>query len=114
MAYDEVLVDRIQARLSQLKVEFRQMKMMGGLCFMVDNKMCLGINGTDLMARVGPGAYQDALRRPGAREMEFTGRPLKGFVFVDSEAVDLDEDLHSWIELCLRYNPYAKRSGKKS
>ena len=114
MAFDEILADRIREQLSQLKKEFREMKMMGGLCFMVDDKMCLGINDSDLMARVGPEAYEFALSKPGCREMNFTGRPLKGFVYVSSESIDLDEDLHFWVDLCLQYNPHAKRSRKKT
>jgi hypothetical protein len=65
------------------------------------------------MARIDPAIYQEALTRQGAREMDFTGRPLKGFVFVEPEGIDDDEDLRSWLQLCLDYNPRAKSSRKR-
>ncbi len=67
--------------------------MMGGLTFMVDDKMCLGVVKESLMARIDPDIYDEALLRNGCREMDFTKRPMKGFVFVDPEGVDMDADL---------------------
>lgn len=110
MAYDEHLTDRIRDVLSQRDVVWEEKRMMGGLCFMADGKMCLGIVGERLMARVGPEAYAGALQRTGASEMDFTGRPMKGFVFVSPEALDLEEDFEGWVDLCLAYNPSANRS----
>ena len=86
---------------------------MGGLCFMVNGKMCAGIIDDALMARIGPQFYLEALQKPGCREMDFTGRPLKGFVYVDAEGIDEDEDLAYWVQLCLDFNPRAKSSRKK-
>ena len=86
--------------------------MMGGLCFMVDGKMCIGIVGERLMARIGPDAYGQALTKKGCHRMDFTGRPMKGFVFVDPSAIDMEDDLAYWIGLCLDYNPKAKKSKK--
>lgn len=80
---------------------------------MVDDKMCAGVVKDNLMARVGPGLYPDALKRMGAREMDFTKRPVKGFVFVDPEGWDMDRDLDGWIDMCLEYNPQATSSKKK-
>ena len=80
---------------------------------MVDDKMCVGVHTDQLMARIGPEAYDSALLRRGCRPMDFTGRPLKGFVFVDPEGIDLEEDLDYWLELCLAFNPLAKSSKKK-
>lgn len=79
---------------------------------MVDNKMCLGIVKEDLMVRLDP-EYQDkALKLTGCRPMDFTNRPMKGFVFVSPEGVDMDEDLDFWIDKALEYNPKAKSSKK--
>lgn len=113
MAYDEYLADRIRNSLDQRNVEYQDKKMMGGLTFMVDNKMCIGIVKEKLMARVGPEKYEAALQQEGSTEMNFTGRPMKGYVFVAPQAIDLNEELEYWIQLCLDFNPLAKSSKKK-
>ena len=79
---------------------------------MVDDKMCIGIVKNDLMARIDPDIYQEALSKKGCKEMNFTGRPMKGFVFVEPEGIDMDQDLEYWVNLCLEYNPKAKSSKK--
>lgn len=112
MAYNEFLADRIRQLLNERHVAFEEKHMMGGLAFMVDDKMCVGVVKDNLMARVGEDAYEHCLKQPGAREMNFTGKPMKGFVFVDEEGTDMDDDLDYWIELCLDYNPFAKSSKK--
>jgi hypothetical protein len=113
MAYDEHLADRIRQGFAELHVTAAEKKMMGGLCFMVHDKMCAGIVGETLMARIDPAFYAQALRRPGAREMDFTGRPMKGFVFVEPEGIDEDADLQYWLQLCLDYNPRARASRRR-
>ena len=87
--------------------------MMGGLCFMVNGKMCVGVEKKHLMARIGPDAYDDALTRKGCRPMDFTGRPMRGFVFVEREGMKSDEELVFWLELALAYNPAAKKSRRR-
>ncbi|NHF59477.1 TfoX/Sxy family protein [Flavobacteriaceae bacterium TP-CH-4] len=119
MAYDEFLADRIRQVLKQQSIVFEEKKMMGGLCYMVDGKMCLGLDidkKTDtsrLMCRVGPDAYDHALARPYCTPMNFTGRVMKGYVFVAEDGFDLDKDLNYWLRLCLDFNPLAKSSKKK-
>jgi len=113
MAYDEYLADRIRQAFAELHVTAEEKKMMGGLCFMVNDKMCAGVVGETLMARIDPEIYPQALKRPGAREMDFTGRPMKGFVFVEPEGIDAEADLVYWLQLCLDYNPRAKASRKR-
>jgi TfoX/Sxy family transcriptional regulator of competence genes len=112
MAYDEHLADRISMVLKEKHVSFEEKKMMGGLCFMVDAKMCMGIVKDKLMARIDPEMQEQALNIKGCHEMDFTGRPMKGFVFADPEAIDSDKDLAYWVKLCLDFNPKAK--SKKS
>ncbi len=112
MAYDEHLADRIRLAFRHLHAAPEEKKMMGGLCFMVNDKMCAGIVNESLMARIAPELYAEALQRPGCREMDFTGRPMQGFVFVGPEGIDDDDDLLAWIRLCLDFNPRA-RSGRK-
>ena len=78
-------------------------KMFGGLAFMLHGNMCVGVSGDDLMVRVGPDAYAEALAQPHAREMDFTGKPLRGFVYVDPLGFESDEDLAAWIERGARF-----------
>ncbi len=113
MAYDEHLADRIARSLEEQGASFEEKKMMGGLCFMVEDKMCLGIVGEELMARIGPEAYGIALKKEGCKEMDFTGRAMNGFVYVEPEAVVEDEDLAYWVRLSLQFNPRAKSSKKR-
>ena len=113
MAYDELLADKIRQILFDKSVMFDEKKMMGGLCFMVDNKMCAGIVKDELMARIGPDKYEDSLNTEGCREMNFTGRSMIGYVFVDPEALYNNKELEYWIQLCLDFNPFAKSSKKR-
>ena len=113
MAFDEFLADRIRDALQSRKISFQERKMMGGLCYMVDDKMCVGVVKDRLMARIDPEIYDEALSKPGCREMDFTGRPMKGFVFVEPLGIDLDEDLDYWVDLCLDFNPRSQSSKKK-
>ncbi|UCH64465.1 MAG: TfoX/Sxy family protein [Ignavibacterium sp.] len=113
MAYNEHLADRIRRVFSEKHVAFEERRMMGGLCFMVDDKMCIGVNKDDLMARIDPDVYEVALKRKGSREMDFTGRPMKGFVFVEPNGTDVEKDLKYWVKLALEFNPKAKSSKKK-
>ncbi len=113
MAYDEYLEERISRILNEKHVDFSPKKMMGGLCFMVDEKMCLGIVKNEMMARFAPELYQESLLKDGCNEMNFTGRPMKGYVFLTPEAIDLEEELEYWVQLCLDFNPRAKSSKKK-
>ena len=113
MAYDEYLADRINKVLKDKNISFEEKQMMGGLCFLVDDKMCVGIIKDELMCRIGPEKYEKALAKPGCKEMTFTGKAMKGYVYVEPEAMDDDEDLADWIQLCLDFNPLAKSSKRK-
>lgn len=114
MAYDPALADRVTDALVARRVSFEKKAMMGGLCFMVDGKMCLGIVGEKLMARLDPGEEENALKQPGCKPMDFTGRPLKGYVFVHPEGCENEASFQQWIKLALDFNPRAKASRKKS
>ncbi len=114
MAYNEHLADRISKFFKEEKIDFFEKKMFGGLCFMVDNKMCVGIINDELMARIGEEKYPEALTKKGCKEMTFTGRPMKGYVYLDEEVLDLDTDLEYWLQLALDFNPLAKASKKRS
>ena len=77
---------------------------------MVDDKMCVGIVGNELMARIVPEIYEESLTRKGCKEMNFTGRSMKGYVFISPEVLADDTELEHWIDLCIAFNPKAKRS----
>ena len=113
MPYDESLEQRIRRFFDAKRIKHESKRMMGGLCFMVNDKMCVGVEKNRLMARIGPDAYAGALTRKGCRPMDFTGRPMRGFVFVESEGLDSEEDLGFWLELALAFNPSARKSARK-
>ncbi len=96
MAYDERLADRIRDVLGP-RPGVAERKMFGGLAFMLDGHMCCGIVGDELMVRVGPDAHAEALKRAHAREMDFTGRPSKGMVFVGAEGCRTQRSLAAWV-----------------
>jgi len=114
MAYDEYLADRIRLKFKELNISFEDKKMMGGLCFLVDDKMCVGIIKEKMMARIDPEKTEEAFKKKGCREMDFTHKPMKGFIYVEPEGIDQDEELAYFIRLALEYNPMAKSSKKKS
>lgn len=102
MAIDEAFVERIRASFAG-RPDVEEKRMFGGLAFMVDGHMCCGPLGPDLMVRVGPEAYEDALALPGARVMDFTGRPMKGFITVGADAIASDAALRAWIDRGLAF-----------
>jgi TfoX/Sxy family transcriptional regulator of competence genes len=112
MAFSEQLSNRIREALAGLpQVEEKQM--FGGICYMVNDKMCMGVVGDEMMCRIGPDQYESALERPGCREMLFTGKPMKGYVFVGAEGMRSKKEFDHWISLCLEFNAQAKPSKKK-
>ena len=88
--------------------------MMGGLCFMVDGKMCVGVDRERLMARLDPEVYEEVLGREGCGPMDFTGRPMRGFVYIGEAGHGAEEGLKFWLELALDFNPRAKSSKKRA
>ena len=102
MAYDEELAARVRSLLGGLS-DITEKKMFGGLTFMLGDRMCCGVVNGDFMARVGPDRYDDALAQPGARPMDFTGRPLKGMVFVGPDGHRDDTRLGGWVDQCVEF-----------
>ena len=113
MAYSEYLADRVRHSLRENQAAFEEKKMFGGVCFLVDEKMCVGILKEELMVRIAPEMQDDFLVEPGCRLMDFTGNSMKGFLMINPEGVDMDDDLDKWVKRCLEYNPRAKLSKKK-
>lgn len=112
MAYSEKMADRIREALAGQK-NIEEKKMFGGLCFMVNDKMCIGVNQDEIMCRIDPDIYDEAVERNGARPMDFTGRPMKGYVFVSEDSIKKKSDFDYWIKLCLEFNKKAKASKKR-
>lgn len=113
MAFNEYLSDRVRSSLKDYKASFEEKRMFGGMVFMVDDKMCVGIINDDLMIRIAPENQDIFLQEKGCRMMDFTKRPMRGYLFISPEGVDMDEDLDKWVKRCLEFNPKAKSSKKK-
>ncbi len=110
MAYDEHLGDRINEILKAKNVAFYSKKMMGGLIFMINEKMTCGIHidkkygNSLLMAKIGVSAYDEEIKKEVCLPMDFTGRPMKGYIFITPKGFDLDADLEYWIDKALEFN----------
>ena len=113
MAYDEYLNERVINCLKDKRVSYEIKKMFGGTCFMIDGKMCIGVIEEKIMVRLNPAIYEEVLTIEGCDAMDFTGRPMKGYVYASGPAIDSEQDLAKWIQLGLDYNPLAKASKKK-
>jgi hypothetical protein len=119
MAFNENTVQRIREFFQAKSAAFYEKKMFSGVCFMVDDKMCCGTHidktsGEDfLLCRIGDDAYQKALQQDYVIPMEFTGKAMKGYIFVTENGFGSARDLAHWLQLCLDFNPLAKSSKKK-
>lgn len=99
MAYDEGVAQRLREIFTD-RLDVEEKKMFGGLAFMMRGHMCCGVLNDTLMARVGPAQYARALEQPHAREMDFTGKALRGFVYVAPAGFESDDDLLRWVKRC--------------
>ena len=113
MAYSEKLADRIRERFAVLK-RVEEKEMMGGLTFMYNGKMCVGIIKDELMCRIDPSLHEAAVERRGCRTMDFTKRPMRGYVMIDETGMQTRKDFDYWIDLALDFNKHAKSSKKKN
>lgn len=102
MAYDEGLAQRVREVLAD-RGDVAEKKMFGGLCFLLGGNMACGIVGEELMLRVGPDAYESTLARPHAREMDFTGRAMRGMVYVGVDGLSNDEALSDWVAVAVAF-----------
>jgi TfoX/Sxy family transcriptional regulator of competence genes len=112
MAYNETLANRLRETLSDLP-NMVEKEMMGGLTFMYNDKMCVGIFKDELMCRIAPELMEKVLEKQGCRQMDFTGRPMKGYVLVNDTGMTKKADFDYWIGLCLDFNSRAKSSKRK-
>ena len=112
MSYDEDLARRIRTLLAE-REDVVEKRMFGGLCFMVNGAMCCGLTKSDFMVRVGPEQYDAAVAEPNARPMDFTGRPLKGMVFVGAEGLRTEAALASWVRRGVEFVKHLPETGQK-
>ena len=114
MAYNEKLADMTREIISLTHKKVEEKKMFGGLCFIVNDKMCMGVEKERLMVRLDPAKYDEVIEKEGCRPMDFTGRVMKGYVFVDADVLTTKRKLEYWVKLALEYNKTAKASKKKT
>lgn len=102
MPYDEELAERVRDAMSSVR-DVAEIKMFGGLCFTVRGHMAVGVNKDDLMVRLSPEEGETTLAEPGARPMDFTGRPMKGFLFVGPDGTKTHRQLRRWVDRSVAY-----------
>jgi hypothetical protein len=112
MAYDEALAQRVRETL-RLRRGITERKMFGGIAFMLRRHMFVGISEQSLMARVGPQYHERAMAKAGVREMDFTGRPMRGYVFVGPQGLRSRADLKRWVDQCAAFVASLPAKAKK-
>jgi TfoX/Sxy family transcriptional regulator of competence genes len=113
MSYNEKLADRTREIISLTHKKVEEKRMFGGLCFMVNDKMCVGVEKERLMVRLDAAKYEEVIEKDGCKPMDFTGKIMKGYVFVDIDALNTKKKLEYWVKLALDFNKFAKSSKKK-
>lgn len=113
MAYNEKLADQARELISLTHKNVEEKKMFGGLCFMVNDKMCVGVEQERLMVRFDPAITDEVMEKDGCKPMDFTGRIMKGYAFVDADVIGTKKKLKYWIDIALDFNKKAKASKKK-
>jgi TfoX/Sxy family transcriptional regulator of competence genes len=114
MAYNEKLANMTRELIAQTHQNVEEKAMFGGLCFMVNDKMALGVEKERLMVRLDPAIYDEVMDKEGCKPMDFSGKVMKGFVFVDADVLNTKKKLEYWVKLALEFNKIAKASKKKT
>lgn len=112
MAYNKDLAQRVRQKFENLS-HVTEKEMMGGLTFMYHDKMCVGIIKDELMCRIDPSLHAESVEKMGCRSMDFTKRPMKGYVMIDEDGMKSQKDFDYWIILAIDFNKKAKSSKKK-
>ncbi|MGB4846492.1 MAG: TfoX/Sxy family protein [Saprospiraceae bacterium] len=114
MVLEKALLERIRFTLKARRINFTEKKMFGGVFFMKDGKILVGSKDGHFMVRIDPNDENTALKRKGTRPSTFTGRYMKGYLYVDHPGFDLDKDMEYWVSQCMKFNPNAKSSKKSN
>jgi TfoX/Sxy family transcriptional regulator of competence genes len=112
MAFNEKHADRTREIISRDHKKIEEKKMFGGLCFMVNDKMCVGVEKERLMIRLDPAVYDEVIEKEGCMPMDFTGKVMRGYVFVSTDVLNTKKQLEYWVNLALEYNKIARSSKK--
>jgi len=110
--YSETLAKRVRQKFAKLP-NVGEKEMMGGLTFMFNDKMCVGIIKDELMCRIEPSLHDSCVEKVGCRTMDFTKRPMKGYIMIDPDGMRTQKDFEHWIDLAIDFNKKAKSSKKK-
>ena len=113
MAYNEKLADRVRELIALTHTDIEEKRMFGGLCFMVDGKMCVGVQQENIMVRLDPAMQEELLEKEGCQPMDMGGKVMKSFFFVDDAVLGTKKKLEYWLQLALEYNKIAKASKKR-
>ncbi|MBL7742620.1 MAG: TfoX/Sxy family protein [Chitinophagaceae bacterium] len=114
MAYNEKLAARMREIIAESHKKVEEKKMFAGLCFMVNDKMCIGVHEDRIMVQLDPAVFDDVIEKEGCEPMNFTGKVMRGFVFVNESVLKTKKQLDYWVQLGLSFNKFAKSSKKAS
>ena len=114
MPHNEKLADKIRELIAASYDNVEEKKMFGGLCFMVNDKMCVGVKADRIMVRIDPEKFDEATAKEGCEPMVHNGKVMKGFMFVSEDVLTTKKQLEYWIKLAMQYNVFAKSSKKKN
>ncbi len=110
MAYNQKLAARMREIIAESHKKVEEKKMFAGLCFMVNEKMCVGVHKDRIMVRLDPAVFDKVIEKEGCEPMNFTGKVMRGFVFVNESALKTKRQLDYWVQLGLSFNKFAKSS----
>lgn len=110
MAHDEQMVNRVRELIAERATHVEERKMFGGLCFLVDDKICVAVKSDRMLARIAPELYEDAIEQPGCTPMSRQGNNMTGYLYIDFDYLDTHRQLAHWVNLALDFNPRAKAS----
>jgi TfoX/Sxy family transcriptional regulator of competence genes len=113
MAYNEQLAARVRELIALQTDTLEEKKMFGGICFLADDKMCVGIVTNRLIVRFDPAMTEEVMEKDGCGPMNFTGKSMRGMAFVAEDALNTTAKLSYWIDLAMEYNKKARPSKKK-
>jgi TfoX/Sxy family transcriptional regulator of competence genes len=113
MLQDETLLNRVREIIASKQDNVEEKKAFGGICFMVNDKMCVGVKPQRIMVRIDPQKFDEVISKDGCEPMVHNGKVMKGFMFISSDAISKRKQLEYWVNLALDYNPVAKPSKKK-
>ncbi|MRG48817.1 hypothetical protein GFS24_27150 [Chitinophaga sp. SYP-B3965] len=113
MSFNEKMADRVREMIAAAESNVEEKRMFSGLCFMVNDKMCVAVRADSIMVRLDPVMFEEIVGKEGVGPMVHHGREMKGYFFVDEEVLKTKKQLAYWLDLALDYNKFAKSSKKK-